>query len=144
MCLGNIDIAGTVDANVYSINGTTVIDSSRNITGSNGTFSGNVDVASQDSTGNVDANTFSIDGTTVIDASQNITGTSLDVSGEVEGNSFAINNDTVITSGRVTNNITQANVDNLRLDGNTLSNTATDQNVTIETTETPNLSLIHI
>ena len=132
----NIDIAGTVDANVYSINGTTVIDSSRNITGSNGTFSGNVDVASLDSTGNVDANTFSIDGTTVIDASQNITGTSLDVSGEVEGNSFAINNDTVITSGRVINNITQANVDNLRLDGNTLSNTATDQNVTIETTGT--------
>ena len=128
----NIDIAGTVDANVYSINGTTVIDSSRNITGSNGTFSGNVDVASLDSTGNVDANTFSIDGTTVIDASQNITGASLDVSGEVEGNSFAVNNDTVITSGRVINNITQANVDNLRLDGNTLSNTATDQNVIID------------
>ena len=248
----NIDIAGTVDANVYSINGTTVVDSSRNITGSAGTFSGNVDVASLDSTGNVDANsysindttvidssqnitgasldvtgevegnsvaidgttvidasrnitgtsldvtgevegnsfaintstvidssqnitgasldvtgnadanTFSIDGSTVIDASENITGTSLDVTGEVEGNiisingstvidssqnitgasldvtgevegnSFAVNNDTVITSGRVINNITQANVDNLRLDGNTLSNTATDQNVIID------------
>jgi hypothetical protein len=162
----NIDIAGTVDANVYSINGTTVIDSSRNITGSNGLFTGDVDVANLDSTGNVDANTFSIDGSTVIDASENITGASLDVTGEVQGNSvsidgftvidssvnitgssldvsgnvdgnsYSVNSTSIITSGRVINNITQANVDNLRLDGNTLSNTATDQNVTIEATGT--------
>jgi hypothetical protein len=132
----SLDVTGEVEGNTFAVDGTIIVDANRNFTGSNAEFTGDVIVGSLDSSGNVDANTFSIDGSTVIDASENITGASLDVSGEVEGNSFAINNDTVITSGRVINSITQANVDNLRLDGNTLSNTATDQNVTIEATGT--------
>jgi hypothetical protein len=151
----SIDVTGNADANTFSIDGSTVIDASKNITGSSLDVTGevegnsiaidgttvidasrNITGTSLDVTGEVEGNTFSIDGFTVIDASKNITGSSLEVSGSIDGNNYLVKGTSVITSGRAIENITQADIDNIRINGNTISNTATDQNVTIEATGT--------
>jgi site-specific recombinase XerD len=46
--------------------------------------------------------------------------------GDINANSIAIGGTSIVTSGRVIQNITQANIDNLRLDGNTLDTTSGD------------------
>ena len=86
---------------LFSVNGTTVIDSSRNLTNIAAlTLSGNV---------NTTAGGFQINGTTVLDSSRNLTNiTALTLSGNVNttAGGFQINGTTVLDSSRNLTNIT--------------------------------------
>jgi hypothetical protein len=158
----SIDVSGNSDANAFRINGTTVIDNSRAITGSSFSINGVEAIDTNRcgdflsiNVGNIGKTTISgnnlcssskiclnaTNGAIELKSTQPITTTNaLCVTGLIRsteclwGQSLVINGTDVIDSSRNIGNISSLQVDNLNLNGNTLSSTS--GNICINSTGT--------